>query len=282
MSGLTSHSKLVRWLTSVPMLALLGIILGALISIPVIPRPNIGTIIISGPILQQSYADDILDMLNYARTERSIKAVVIQIDSPGGGASVTEQIYLEILRLRQHKPVVASIGTGGASGGYYVAVAANFIYAEPTSQLGSIGAWISLPRPEEPGEDTVTSGPFKASGGSRRKTFNVLETFRRQFINDVISNRGERLKLSEVELSRAEIYTGVESLRYGLIDDIGTSAVAIEKAASLAGVRHYGMVDLNEELDVWQPSYWPFLSIEDLKARTGLMPGYYYLYMESR
>lgn len=269
-----------RWLTSVPFFVLLGLILGGLISIPVIPRPNIGTITISGTILEQSYADDISHMLSYARVENSIKAIVLQIDSPGGGASVTEQVYLDILRLGQQKPLVAAIGTSGASGGYYIAVPANFIYAEPTSQIGSIGAWMSLPSPEELDEDTLTSGPFKKTGGSRRKAFSTLETFRQQFVTAVMSHRGERLKLAKVELSRAEIYTGVEGLKYGLIDGIGTSTDAIEKAASLTGVRNYGVIDINRELGVRQPSYWPFLSIEDLKSRTGTFPAYYYLHFE--
>ena len=190
MFGVEYYTRFVRWLTFIPLLALLGLILGALISIPVIPRPSIGTITISGSIVNQSYTDDILHMLNYARDESSIKAVVLKIDSPGGGASVTEQIYLDILRLRQQKPVVASIGSSGASGGYYIAVPANFIYAEPTSVLGSVGAWMSLPSPEELDEDILTSGPFKATGGSRRKAFGTLETFRQQFVTAVISHRG--------------------------------------------------------------------------------------------
>ena len=282
MPRLESVKRLVcRWFSSILFFVLLGLILGGFISVAAIPKPNIGIITISGTILKQSYTDDILHMLSYARDESSIKAVVLQIDSPGGGASVTEQIYLDILRLRQQKLVVASIGTSGASGGYYIAVAANYICAEPTSILGSVGAWMSLPGPEKLNEYILTTGPFKATGGSHRKAFGTLETFRQQFVAVVMSQRGERLKLSEVELSRAEIYTGVEGLRYGLIDDIGTSTNAIEKAASLAGVRNFGVIDINQELDVWQPVYWPFAGIDELKSQTGTMPGYYYLYFES-
>ena len=149
-----------RWFASIPFFVLLGLGLGVLISIPVIPKPNIATITISGAIFDQAYTDDILDMLRYARNNSDIKAVVLRIDSPGGGVSAIEQIYLDVLRLRQQKPVVTSIGTVAASGGYYVAVASNFIYAQPTSQLGSIGAWSSLPAPEELDEDIITTGPF--------------------------------------------------------------------------------------------------------------------------
>jgi len=280
MTGLESAKRLVRrWFSSIPLCVLFGLILGGFISIAVIPKPNIGIINISGLLVEQAYTDDILDMLRYARDNDNIKAVVLQIDSPGGGASATEQIYLDLLRLRQQKPVVVSVARIAASGGYYAAVASNFIYAEPTSLVGSIGAWASLPRPEELDEDIVTSGPFKATGGSRRKTIGVLETFRQQFVTAVMSQRGDRLKLSEDELSRAEIYSGTESLRYGLIDDIGTSTDAIAKAASLAGIRNYGVV----ELYIAKPYFQLFSSseLEDLKSRTSLVPTYYYLYFES-
>jgi len=280
MSRLESTKRLMRrWFTSIAFFVLLGLILGGLLSIPIIPGPNIVTITISGTLIGQAYVDDILDMLKYARDGDSIKAVVLRIDSPGGGVSAVEQIYLDMLRLRQQKPVVVSIGTIAASGGYYVAAAANFIYAEPTSQIGSIGAWVSLPRPEELEEYTGTTGPFKATGGSRRKTVGWLEMVRQEFVEAVMSQRGDRLKLSEEELSRGELYLGVESLRYGLIDDIGTTTAAIEKAASLAGLRNYEVVGLQI---VEQPSFWFFGSsdLEALKSQTGLVPIYYYLYFE--
>jgi len=264
------------WLNSIPGLLLIGLILGGLISIPVVPKPKIATITISGEIFEQTYADDILDMLRYARDDNAIKGVVLQIDSPGGYVSLIEPIYLDVLRLRQQKPVVTSVATTAASGGYYIAVASNFIYAEPTSQLGSIGAWVSLPTPEEVSEEMATTGPFKATGGSRRKALSILETVKHEFVSAVITQRGDRLKLSEEELSRAEIYTGIESLRYGLIDDIGTKTDAIAKAASLAHIRNYEVV----ELYVPKPDIL-FFSMEDLKSQTGLIPIYYYLYFES-
>jgi len=280
MSRLGSATRLLRrWLSSIPFFVVLSLALGGLISIAVIPKPNIAMITISGTILDQSYVDDIVKTLRYAKDDDSIKGVVLQIDSPGGGASAAEQVYLNVLQLRQQKPVVASVGTAAASGGYYIAVASNSIYAEPTSQLGSIGAWVSLPSPEELDEDVLTTGPFKATGGSRRKTTGVLETFRQQFVEAVISQRGDRLKMSEEELSQAEIYVGVESLRNGLIDDIGTSTAAIEKAASLAGIKNYGVV----ELSIPQPFIWLFFSssdLKDLKSQTSLVPVYYYLYFE--
>jgi len=276
MSRLESVKRLLRrWLWSIPFFVLLGLVLGALISIPLISKPNIATITISGSISTQAYTDDILDKLRYARNDDSIKAVVLRIDSPGGKASVIEQIYLDVLRLRRQKPVVASIGRRGASGGYHIAVASNFIYAQSASQVGSVGAWVSLPDPEELDEDILTTGLFKATGRSRRKAVARLEMIRQQFVSAVMSQRGDRLKISEEELSLAESYPGVESLRHGFIDDIGTSTAAIKKAASLARIRNYKVV----KLFMHNPDT-SLLDMEALKSQTGTMPIYYYLYFE--
>lgn len=281
MSGLGLAKRLMRrWFTSIPFFVVLGLGLGVAISIPVIPQPSVATITISGEIYGQAYTDDILNMLRDARDDDDIKAVVLQIDSPGGAAFVFEQIYLDVLRLRQQKPVVTSIGGVGASGGYYIAVASNFIYAEPSSLVGSIGARSILPTPEELDEDIITTGPFKATGGSMRKTIAGLETLKQEFITAVTSQRGDRLNISEEEISRVDIYSGSQSLRYGLIDDIGTRTAAIEKAASLAGIRNYDVVELYIEEPII--ILFPVSSdSEALKSQTSTMPTYYYLYIES-
>ncbi len=268
-----------RWFISIPFLAVLGLVLGVLISTPLIPQPKVATITISGAIMNQAYTNDILDMLRDARDDNSIRAVVLRIDSPGGYVVTTEQIYVDVLRLRQQKPVVASVDTIAASGGYYIAVAANFIYALPTSQVGSIGAFSSLPHPEELNEDIITSGPFKTTGGSRRKSVAELEMIRQEFTSVVMSQRGDRLRLSEEELSRAEVYLGAEGLSTGLIDDIGTSTDAIAKAASLAGIRNYEMVKL--PISEPPPEFLDASDLAALKAQTNTFPIYYYLYFES-
>ncbi len=280
MPGIESTKRLLRrCFTSIPFFILLGLILGLVIAIPLIPRPHIATIAISGAIMDQAYADSIVDALRSAEDDRSIRAVVLQIDSPGGEASVTEQIYLDVLRLRGQKPVVASIGAMAASGGYYIAVASNFIYAPPSSQLGSVGVWSSLPSPEELNESILTTGLFKATGGSKRNAIAELEMVRQEFVSAVMSQRGSRLKLSEQELSLAGLYPGIEAQRYGLIDDIGTLSDAIQKAATLAGIRNYEV----EKVDIEPPlsGLLFFSDMEKLKSQTGLSPVYYYLHFES-
>ena len=280
MPSLESTKRLLRCgFTSFSFLIVLGLILGVLITIPLIPKPRIAIITISGIIQEQIYADNILDVLEDVRSDDSIKAVVLQIDSPGGEASVIEQVYLDLLRLREEKPVVASIGARGASGGYYIAVASNFIYAQPTSQVGSVGAGVSLPRPRKLDEATLTTGLFKATGGSKRRAAAKLEMVRQEFVSAVVSQRGDRLKMSEEELSLAVLYSGVEALRYGLIDDIGTITAAKQRAASLAGIRNYEVV----KSYISQPfiGFFGFSGMAELESQTGLMPVYYYLCFES-
>lgn len=280
MPRLESAKRLMRrWFISIPFFVLLGLVLGGLIAVPLIPKPEIAIINISGVIWEQAHVDDILDRLSYARADRNIRAVVLQIDSPGGLASAIEPIFLDVLRLRAEKPVVASVGMTALSGGYYIAVAANFIYALPTSLLGSVGAWVILPRPVEPHEDIIASGPFKATGGTRRDATGRLEILRQGFVDAVMTQRGDRLQLSEEELSRAGIYVGIESLRYGLIDEIGTRTAAIAKAAELAGIRNYGVVEL---YICRPPIIWFFGSseLEALKSQTSLVPIFYYLHLE--
>jgi len=282
---MTRSELIKKWLrrlfSSIIFSILLGLALGGLLSVFLIPEPNVTVLTISGPFLDQDDADDIMSKLQYIRSDSRIKAVVLRIDSPGGSACAIEQIYLDLLRLRQEKPLVASIGRVAASGGYYISLASNFIYAEPSSQVGSIGAFVSLPEREVLDERVGVSGPFKATGRSKRKAVGHLELVRKQFIDAVKLHRGDRLKLTEEELSRAEIHLGVEGLRYGLIDEIGTLTAAIEKAASLAGLRNYEVTEFQARS---QRVSWDLSTsdLEALKAQTGLIPQYYYLYFEPR
>lgn len=261
------------WLNSTPGLLLMGLIIGALVSIPLMPQPDIAVISISGAILEQATADEILTELRSSRDNASIEAVVLIIDSPGGSASAIEPIYLEVLELRRHKPVVSYIGQSGASGGYYIAAASDAIYAGPSSTIGSIGVISVLPSPEELDEDVLTTGPFKATGGSRRKAISEVATLRNQFLEAVVLRRGEKLKISEYELARAEVFSGTESLQYGLIDDIGTADIAIQKAAQLASIRNHGLV----ECQIFCP---PHLELETIESLRTTVPTYYYLYFE--
>jgi len=283
-------NKMEVWFTPTPIFLvwgwiILALIIGGLISVfsfrEFIAKPEVGVIRISGPILFQEQTDEILEQLRYAKEKKTIKAVVLEIDSPGGEASVVEGIYLALLRLREEKPIVASINQRGASGGYYIALASNFIYAKPDSEIGSIGAWTSLPYPEMPSEDILPTGPFKDTGMTRQKAVGQLEMLRQSFLGVVLFHRGEKLKISADELTKAEVYTGIEGLGAGLIDEIGSNFDAIEKAADYAGIAHYQVVDIAEKMaEKVQTEKWG-VTQPTTESKKELLPTYYYL-IESR
>jgi len=283
-------NKMEVWFTPTPIFLvwgwiILALIIGGLISVfsfrEFIAKPEVGVIRISGSILGQWQADEILEQIRYAKEKKEIKGVVLEIDSPGGEASVVEGIYLALLRLREEKPIVASINQRGASGGYYIALASNFIYAKPDSEIGSIGAWTSLPYPEMPSEDILPTGPFKDTGMTRQKAVGQLEMLRQSFLGVVLFHRGEKLKISADELTKAEVYTGIEGLGAGLIDEIGSNFDAIEKAADYAGIAHYQVVDIAGKMaEKVQTEKWG-VTQPTTESKKELLPTYYYL-IESR
>ena len=230
-------------------LAIISIIIGILIFNFFIKIPNVGVITIDTPYVDEDTKDEIVTMLHYARDDNSIKAVVLEMNCPGGEASNIEEIFLEVLRLRSEKPVVTSIGGFGLSGGYYIAAASNFIYAKPSSEVGNIGVISALPTPESLDEELITSGPYKYAQSPKHYATQI-EMIKQYFIESIIAQREGRLSIDKETLSRAEIYTGIEGMRYGLVDGIGTRSDAIEKAADYAGIANYGLVDINRAVSV--------------------------------
>lgn len=276
-----------RPIYSVILFILLGLFVGFLLSIVFLGQPQLGVISVSGIILDQRTTSDIVKMLSYAEDNSRIKAVVVVIDSPGGEAAAIEEVYLNMLALKKKKPIVASIARRALSGGYYIASATNFIYCKPTSQVGGVGVWVSLPETEELEEDVMPTGPFKSTGGSVRQWVGYLDMVKQAFVQAVTSQRGDRLRIDAYELSEARVYIGMEAAKLGIVDKIGTTKDAERKAADLAHVRHYQVVDINRKLNI-QPSLWStFLSETTAEAEMGklprgLSPVYYYLYVEQR
>lgn len=271
---------------SISLFILLGLFLGFLISIVVLKVPQLGVITISGIVSDQKTTTDIVRMLTYADENSQIKGVVVVIDSPGGEAAAIEEVYLNMLALKKKKPIVASISRRALSGGYYIASAAHFIHCKPTSQVGGIGVWVFLPEAEELKEDVMPTGPFKGTGGSVRQWVSYLDMVKQAFLQAVTSQRGDRLKIDAHELSEAKIYLGMEAVKIGMVDKIGTTKDAERKAADLARIRNYQIVDINQKLNIY-PSFWSFFSetiaeAEIGKLPRGLSPVYYYLYMEQR
>ena len=246
-----TRSVVSSWFVIGPIAAILGVVIGALVLAYAFPgKPNIAVINIPYTVISEGSAYVIGEYLSYAERDDSIKAVVIRLTTPGGSATASERLYVETRKLREKKPVVVILNGLVASGGYMMAMGSNHTYAQTSSLIGNVGA-ITLAGPLIPGvpsESIVFTGPYKLTGASRRDWFAMTEQLKSSFAQMVISERGERLRMSEAELVEGRIYSGIDAVSLGLADDIGGDSDAIEKAAELARISNYGLVDVNSEV----------------------------------
>jgi protease-4 len=201
-------------------------------------------------VISSDLAEHTVRQLRKYAEDPSIKAIVIRIDSPGGGVAASQEIYEEVKRLRTDgKLVVASLGSLAASGGYYVACAADRIFTNPGTITGSIGVIVQLANAEELlrkvgiESTAITSGPFKDSGSparplrpEERAVFQTLvDDVYQQFVDAVA--QGRHLEPAEVrQYADGRVYTGRQAKAFKLVDDLGTLQDAIAYAASTIGV----------------------------------------------
>lgn len=244
-------SLLINWYAFACAMAALGIAAGVLIFVYVFPgTPKIGVIDVPFTVITEDSAYVIGEYLNYARRDDSIKAVVIKLSTPGGGAASSERLYVETKKLREEKPVVIVMNGLVASGGYMMSMGASHTIAQTSSLVGNVGV-IAFAGPliaPFPGEEAIVSGPYKVEGSTRREWIGTVDSLKSAFAKMVITERGDRLLLTEDELVQGRIYMGLEAARLGLVDEIGGNSDAFEKAADLAGISNYGLVDVNLEV----------------------------------
>lgn len=208
-----------------------------------VPAPKIGVIRLNYDILDQT-AFEFREQMTYALEDKSVRAVVIIINSPGGSAAYSEELYLEVLEARRDMPVLASVDLLAASGAYYVAAAANEIYAKPTSNVGSIGVLGVLPGPVFVDEQLLSTGPFKAFGLTQDAAVRQAERAKFAFLQAIETGRGDALQVATDVLARAEIYTGIQALEMGLVDGMRSTGEVYDRAAELAGLNDYEIVEL--------------------------------------
>jgi len=177
-------------------------------------------------------------------------AVVLDIDSPGGGAAASEALYLAAKRLSDKKPVAAAIRGVGASGGYMIACAANPIFALPTSVVGSIGVIWTAPMISEALDRvgvkmrTRAAGEYKDMGSLFRETTPeedekldaLIQSVYERFVDIVAEGRPELSREQVAHLASGEIHTGAEAHELGLVDQLGDLSDAVEWAANAAGI----------------------------------------------
>ena len=193
----------------------------------------------------------ILDQLKRYEDSNSVKAILLNIDSPGGGVAVSQEIYTEIKRLRDKKDkvVIAYLSSTGASGAYYVACAANKIVANPGTIVGSIGViaeWVNYADLMQwaklkdivfkTGEFKDTGSPSRALTENEKKYFQgLIDDMYVQFVEAVAS--GRKLDLPEVRsLADGRVFTGRDAKARKLIDEIGNFQDAVDLTAKLAGI----------------------------------------------
>ena len=184
--------------------------------------------------------------------DASVKAIVLRIDSPGGGAAASQEIYHEVLRIRaeKHKKIVASIQSVGASGAYYIASACDRIYANEASVVGSIGVimeWTNygdLFRWAKLKSVVVHAGALKDAGDPTHDMTpeeaayfqSLVDNMYGQFIHDVAD--GRHVDPAKIQpLATGQVWTGQQSLALGLIDKIGGYRIALIDTARSVGIK---------------------------------------------
>ena len=198
-------------------------------------------------------ADETLKLLKRVERDGSIKALVVRVNSPGGAVGASQEIYeeLEKIRKKYHKPVVVSMGNVAASGGYYISLPANVIYAEGGTITGSIGVIIQkfdiqgLANKLGVKLEVVKTGKFKdilnpfrpMTEEEKKYLLNLEENVLRQFKDAVVKNRGDKLKVNIDKIADGRIFSGLQAKELGLIDKIGNLEDAINEAAKLAGIK---------------------------------------------
>lgn len=256
----------------------LPLVLG-LLAASAVPRPAVGVIRLEDAIYAYS-AKNMIAQIRYAIDHSEIRAVVLVIDSPGGTVVDTESIYMELTRLREKKPVVTVVNAMSASGGYYLTVNTDYVYAKPTSLVGNIGVIGYLPPSPFVIEDIITTGPYKLWGAPRDSDMRQVEMIKQAFFQAVKLGRGDKLNGSDAVIFSGRIWAGMDALKLGIIDEFGTENDGAKKAAELAKVANYEVLDLAVPAGVGQGGgVFFFQSPDGMKMPYPNEAGIYMLYI---
>jgi protease-4 len=249
-------------------------------------KPKIGVLEIKGVILD---ADEYLSAIREFRTRRDVKAVLVRVESPGGAIGPTQEVFEELKKLRKEKPIYVSMGGVSASGGYYVSLAGEKIFANPGTITGSIGVVIELPNLEKLFEklgiksETIKSGEFKDTGSIYRGLTKEEREYLKakvnqlhdQFVRVVAEER--KLPLDKVKsLADGRIYTGEEAKALKLIDDLGNYYTALEELKKRINLKEAEILVLPRKKGFWERFFGEktSLSVEKLLQSLYFQPFY--------
>lgn len=218
---------------------------------------KVALIRIEGVILDSK---DIIDELKEYSDDATVKAIVLRVDSPGGGVAPSQEIYEELLKLKEHKKIVVSMGSVAASGGYYISCPADKIVANAGSLTGSIGVIMEIPNVEgllhkiglktevvKSGKHKDIASIFKAMTPEEKEILQaVLDDVHDQFITAIAEARDmdiEKIK----KLADGRIFTGRMAKEVGLVDELGNLEDAIQLAGELSGIKGKPRIVYEEE-----------------------------------
>ena len=226
-------------------------------------KPAVAVITVAGPIVggrggpglspfgrSSAGGDTIAAALREAGADDDVKAVVLRVDSPGGSVSASETIWREVCRVRAAgKPVVASMGSVAASGGYYVAMAAEVIVANPATITGSIGVITGklvarelkdrLGVGSESLRTNVNADAWSVNSPFTAEQYDMVEAEANLFYDDFVRRVAEARKMSVEDVgivARGRVWTGADAIERGLVDELGGLRTAVRRAKVLAGL----------------------------------------------
>ncbi len=209
-------------------------------------KDGIGVVTLDGVLLK---AEEPIAQLTDFRNDSNIKAILVRIDSPGGAVGASQEIYTEIKRTAKVKPVVASMESIAASGGYYAALGASKIIANPGTMTGSIGVIIKFANLQKIfnkigyKQEVIKSGSYKDMGSMSKEMTDeerqllqaMTDNVHQQFMQAVSVSR--HIDIQKVKkIADGRVFTGKQAMQLGLIDQLGNLTDAAELAASLAGI----------------------------------------------
>jgi protease-4 len=241
-------------------------------------KERIGVIPIEGPITD---AEPILTQLVDFGKDKRIKAIILRINSPGGGVAPSQEIYREVRRTIDNKKVVAHMGSLAASGGYYIASAANKIVANPGTITGSIGVIVEFVQLEEllekigVGLEVLKSGEFKDIGSPHRKVTkrekelmqDLIADIQEQFVNAVAEGRS--LSVDAVKaIADGRILTGSQAKEKGLVDLLGNFRDTVNLTKEMVGLKGEVTLVYPEKP---KPSLWDYLFRDATDALDGVL-----------
>jgi protease-4 len=252
---------------------------------------KVGIVVASGEILDGRQppgtigGESTADLLRQARYDNAVKAVVLRVDSPGGSMFASEQILREVQTLRKAgKPVVVSMSTYAASGGYYISAAANQIFASPTTLTGSIGVFSVVPTFQRTLEKlgvkvdglgtTPLAGDMRMDRALTPATRQILQSSVDHAYSEFLHRVGDGRKKSVEEvdkIAQGRVWAGVDAQRIGLVDHLGGLKDATDAAAKLAELgADYGVDYIEPELSLRQQL---LMQLRSESLRIGQMAG---------